>query len=121
MSRYTRARAGDLATVGERLKLERLRIAYDIAEIADAAAVDKAVWGRWERDIGDPCIRISGWQTLARLGVDVQFVIVGKRAPSLNFVWRYLAEMSIRQSLEEMSADHRRLLLIDLLREEVGE
>lgn len=121
MSRYTRARAGDLSTVGKRLKLERLRIGYDIAEIADAAAVDKARWSFWERDIGDPFICVSGWQTLARVGVDIQFVITGRTAPDLNFVWRHLAEMSVRECLQQISADDRRLFLIDLLRQEVGE
>lgn len=119
MNRYIRAKFGDISTAGKRLKVERLRLGFTIVEMAEAINWNKQSWSCWERDVGDPPIRMSGWEMLARLGFDVQFIITGESAPDLNFVWRYLAEMSVRERLENMTAEQRRIFLLDLLREVV--
>ncbi|QRQ89129.1 helix-turn-helix transcriptional regulator [Cupriavidus oxalaticus] len=68
-----------METIGERLKAERLRLGLTQAEFGEALGVAKNVQSRYER--GDRSPDPVYLAAIARSGVDVLYVLTGKRLP----------------------------------------
>ncbi|MFJ4288738.1 helix-turn-helix domain-containing protein [Cupriavidus sp. NPDC089707] len=68
-----------METVGERLKAERLRLGLTQAAFGEALGVAKNVQSRYER--GDRSPDPVYLAAIARSGVDVLYVLTGKRLP----------------------------------------
>jgi transcriptional regulator with XRE-family HTH domain len=64
--------------IGERLKEERLRIAYAQVAFADACAINRGTLSNWEKGEQTPSAAALG--VMANLGVDVLYVVTGQRA-----------------------------------------
>ena len=61
-----------------RLKNERLRLNLGQSDVAKETDVSSKTVQRWEKEVAIPSDKLS---LLANLGVDVQYVVTGKRSP----------------------------------------
>jgi transcriptional regulator with XRE-family HTH domain len=64
--------------IGERLKAERLRVSYSQVAFADACEINRGTLSNWEKGEQTPSAAALG--VMAKLGVDVLFVVTGQRA-----------------------------------------
>ncbi len=64
--------------IGERLKTERLRVSYSQVAFADACEINRGTLSNWEKGEQTPSAASLG--VMAKLGVDVLFVVTGQRA-----------------------------------------
>lgn len=64
--------------IGERLKAERLRVAYSQVAFADACEINRGTLSNWEKGEQTPSAAALG--VMAKLGVDVLYVVTGQRA-----------------------------------------
>lgn len=78
-----------MATIGERLKAERVRLKYSQDAFGDAAGVGKHSQIRYEK--GERSPDGDYLAAVATLGADVLFIVTGHRQP-------YLAEEDLRDT-----------------------
>ncbi|WP_164276534.1 helix-turn-helix transcriptional regulator [Stenotrophomonas sp. B1-1] len=68
--------------IHERLKSERKRLGFTQEDFAALGGVNRTAQGRYEKGLSSPGLEYM--EALARVGVDVQFVITGGRGIALN-------------------------------------
>lgn len=61
--------------IHSRLKKERLRLGFGLADVADAAGAHAKTVGRWEKDVAIPGDKLAA---LTALGFDVLYVLTGQ-------------------------------------------
>lgn len=71
-----------MESIGDRLKSERKRLGLNQDELAQVAGVQRQAQGNYER--GDRVPDAAYLQAIASAGVDVLFVITGRRVPKLE-------------------------------------
>lgn len=64
--------------IGERLKEERLRISFAQVAFAEACGINRGTLSNWEK--GDQTPHAAALGVMATLGVDVLYVVTGRRA-----------------------------------------
>lgn len=64
--------------IGERLREERLRIAFAQVAFAEACDINRGTLSNWEKGVQTPPAAVLG--VMATLGIDVLYVVTGERA-----------------------------------------
>jgi len=69
--------------IHSRLKKERLRLGFGLADVAEAAGAHAKTVGRWEKDVAIPGDKLAA---LTGLGFDLLYVLTGKRDQDAGLV-----------------------------------
>ncbi|WP_454887855.1 helix-turn-helix domain-containing protein [Sphingomonas oryzagri] len=105
-----------LGTVAGRLKAERQRLGMSVAEMAAIVGVKKAYQARRER--GEVPLFAESLAAFHKAGVDVLFVVTGRRqAFAADMQWAPAREI-IQDDLARLAPTDRRQLLLVLLSKE---
>lgn len=112
-----RGTTADLATIGGRLKAERVRLNMSQAVFAGHAGVKKLTQITWEAEAAYP--NAEALAAFAKAGADVLFIITGRREATAPTMPQALADFIVRQAMATLTPADRHGLLLDLLAEEL--
>ena len=110
--------APDIATIGGRLKAERLRLGFSQPALAALAGAARRAAINWEKGASSPTANTLA--AFAEAGADVLFIITGQRAETEASTAEPLAGLTVRQALAMLDPVDRHRLLLDLLAAELG-
>lgn len=99
--------AGNLQQIGERLKSERARVGLSQVALADACGVNRGTLATWEK--GEQGASAQILFTMAEQGIDVLFVVTGKRSNESEATLAP-AERALLQAWRESGEKGRALL-----------
>ena len=109
--------APDNATIGGRLKAERLRLGFSQPALAAVAGVAKNTAVNWENDVSSPTANTLA--AFAEAGANVLFIVTGHHVQSQTSTALPLAGLTVRQALAMLDRVDRHRLLLDLLAAEL--
>lgn len=108
-----------MSTVGSRLKEERLRLNLSQTKLGEIGGVIRESQGNYESDKRSP--DNNYWQSVSNIGVDVQYVLTGKRNP---FSARNIDSITVDQLSDSMvlmlKEIQHSIALIEKLRKDNG-
>lgn len=101
--------------IGERLKAERLRVTYSQVAFVDACEINRGTLSNWEK--GDQTPSAAALGVMAKLGVDVLYVVTGQRAGEAESTLAPV-ERELLQAWRQSSEQGRALLsaAVDVLK-----
>jgi transcriptional regulator with XRE-family HTH domain len=102
-------------SVGTRLKEERQRLGLNQAQLAQLANIARASQINYETDKRSP--DNNYWQTISNAGIDVQYVITGKRSSFSTHQFEALVIDQLSNSAKLMLKEvQKTMLLIEQLK-----
>jgi len=106
-------------SVGTRLKEERQRLGLNQAQLAQLANIARASQINYETDKRSP--DNDYWQTISNAGIDVQYVLTGKRSSFSSHQFETLTVDQLSNSMKLMLKEiQHSMALVEKLRKDNG-
>lgn len=102
-----------IATIGQRLKIERGRLGLSQPAMATLAGVTKGALVKWEKDTAAP--NALALAAFAAAGADVLYIVTGVPKPTKQEAFAMFAETAVRQAMLPLDPVDRVRILLDVL------